>query len=347
MKKKIAVIGAGAWGTTLANLLAKKGLPVSLWVYEKELAREIRGKRENTRYLPGIRLSEGLRVSSSPEEVSDGCRIFLMVTPSHVTRRVAECFSPCLSSDSLVISASKGIENETLMTVSEILPEVLPQVPEGNFAYLSGPSFAREVARELPTAVSVASRSQKTALFFQGLFTTAYFRIYITPDVMGVELGGAVKNVLAIAAGISDGLGFGYDTRAALITRGLSEMSRLGVAMGALPMTFMGLAGMGDLVLTSTGDLSRNRNVGLRLAKGETLETILRQEKAVAEGVRTARSVYELSRRHGVEMPITEQVFRILYEGTRPGDAVSSLMARDPKVELEEMEARRGLGWSR
>ncbi len=345
MMERVAVIGAGAWGTTLANLLAKKGLAVTLWVYERELVETIRRTRENTTYLPGVTLSSDLQVRASPEEVSAGAAIFLVVSPSHVTRAVLECFRPYIPKTAVVISATKGVENETLLTMSEVLPQVLGAVPLEQFAYLSGPSFAREVSQELPTAVSVASRSREVAERVQALFTTPYFRVYTTPDVLGVELGGAVKNVLAIAAGLSDGLGFGNDARAALITRGLSEMSRLGAAMGALPITFMGLAGLGDLVLTCTGDLSRNRNVGLQLARGRTREDLLRDEKAVAEGIRTTRSVYELAERHGVEMPITRQVYRILYEGLAPAEAVRELMSRDPREELEELEAMRRMGW--
>jgi len=345
MKERVAVIGAGAWGTVLANLLAKKGHPVSLWVFEEDLAEEIRETRINRVYLPDIPLSERILPSSSCEEVSRDCRIFLFVTPSHVIRRVAECFLPFIPEHSVVLSAAKGIENHTLMTVSEILPEILTHIPEGNFAYLSGPSFALEVARELPTAVTLACRNKEVALGMQSFFAASYFRVYITPDVMGVELGGAVKNVMAIAAGISDGIGFGYDARAALITRGLMEMSRLGTAMGASPMTFMGLAGMGDLVLTCTGDLSRNRSVGLRLGQGEPLKEILENEKTVAEGVRTTRSVRDLSKRHNVEMPITHQVYRILYQGASPKDAVHELMSRGPKEEQESPGGRQGVDW--
>ena len=335
MKEKIAVIGAGAWGTALANLLAKKGHPVSLWVYEEDLVREIGEKHENRIYLPDVSLSRKIIPSSMPEEVCGGCGTYLIVTPSHVIREVTRSLSAFISGDSRVVSATKGIENNTLMTVSEILAETLHHIPQKNFAFLSGPSFAREVARELPTAVTAASLDKETATYVQSLFATPYFRVYTTPDVVGVELGGAVKNVMAIAAGISDGLGFGNDARAALITRGLTEMSRLGTAMGASPITFMGLAGMGDLVLTCTGDLSRNRTVGLKLGQGKSLQEILENEKTVAEGVRTTRSVYDLSRKYKIEMPITHQVFRILYEGARPRDAVYELMSRSPREETD------------
>lgn len=345
MKEKIAVIGAGAWGTALANLLAKKGHPVSLWVYEEDLAKGIGERHENGTYLPGIPLSPRISPSSSPEEVCRECGIFVVVVPSHVTRAVAERFGPLLPQGPLVIGASKGIENHTLMTIAEILPEVLTSVPESHFAYLSGPSFALEVAHELPTAVAAASRDRTTAGRVQSLFTAPYFRVYTTPDVTGVELGGAVKNVMAIAAGISDGLGFGYDARAALITRGLMEMSRLGVAMGASPMTFMGLAGLGDLVLTCTADLSRNRSVGLKLGQGTSLQAILAGVQTVAEGVRTTRSVYDLSRKHGVEMPITHQVYRILYEDASPLEAVRELMSRDPREESETSQGAKRVEW--
>jgi len=345
MKEKIAVIGAGAWGTTLANLLARKGHPVSLWVFEEDVVREIREQRINRAYLPDIPLSEKIAPSSSPEEICDGCRIFLVVTPSHVVREVTKRFATLIPSDSLVISATKGIENDTLMTVAEILPEVLSHIVRKNFAYISGPSFAAEVARGLPTAVTAASQNRETAARTQSLFTTSYFRVYTTPDVTGVELGGSVKNVMAIASGISDGLGFGCDARAALITRGLAEMSRLGTAMGASPMTFMGLAGMGDLVLTCTGDLSRNRTVGLKLGEGKSLKAILENEKRVAEGVRTTRSVYDLSRKYKVEMPITHQVYHILYKGAVPRDAVHELMSRDPKEEWREPGGTDVTGW--
>ncbi|MDX1763949.1 MAG: NAD(P)H-dependent glycerol-3-phosphate dehydrogenase [bacterium] len=346
MSDKIGVIGAGAWGTTLANLLAKKGLSVTLWVYEEDLVSTMDQERENKIYLPGVSLSENLHPTSSLAQVCEGCETFLLVTPSHVTRQVAEALGRRISEKSLVISATKGIENETLMTISEILPQVLPQIAEGQFAYLSGPSFAMEVSRELPTAVAVASTVRTVADRVQALFTTPYFRVYTTPDVIGVELGGAVKNVMAIAAGISDGLGFGHDTRAALITRGLSEMARLGRAMGASQATFMGLAGLGDLVLTCTGDLSRNRTVGVQLGQGKKLDEILSNRKTVAEGVRTTRSVFHLSRKHGVEMPITEQVYAILYDKISPGNAVRELMSRDPREEPEAWELSDGTGWS-
>jgi len=346
MSEKIGVIGAGAWGTTLANLLAKKGIQVALWVYEEDLARTMDEERENKTYLPGVPLSENLGPASSLSRVCEGCETFLVVTPSHVTRQVAEALRREVPENSLIISATKGIENETLMMMSEVLPQVLTHIPGENFAYLSGPSFAMEVSRELPTAVAVASRARDAAERVQALFTTPYFRVYTTPDVVGVELGGAVKNVMAIAAGISDGLGFGHDTRAALITRGLSEMSRLGRAMGAAPATFMGLAGLGDLVLTCTGDLSRNRTVGLQLGQGKTLDEILSNRKTVAEGVKTTRSVFDLSRKHGVEMPITEQVYAILYKGISPRNAVRELMSRDPREEPETWELSDGMGWS-
>ncbi|UFS72193.1 NAD(P)H-dependent glycerol-3-phosphate dehydrogenase [Geomonas sp. RF6] len=333
MADKIAVVGAGSWGTTLANLLAKKGHDVTLWGHEPELVREMRETRENSVYLPGITLSPNLAFTNSFEEVYAGCRMVLCVVPSQLVRTVMGKSVPLIPRDSIVVSASKGIEVDTLATVSEIYQEILPPEQYARFSAISGPSFAREVAQEMPTAVAAASESEETACQVQEAFTTNYFRVYRNSDVTGVELGGAVKNVIAIAAGISDGLGFGYNTRAALITRGLAEIARLGIAMGAQPATFAGLAGMGDLVLTCTGDLSRNRTVGVQLGQGRTLSEILGEMRMVAEGVKTTESTYNLSKKLGVDMPITHKMYEILYEDKPARDAVIELMTRDLKAE--------------
>lgn len=333
MSEKIAVIGAGSWGTTLADLLAKKGHHVTLWAYEPELVRKMRDDRENDLYLPGIRLSERLFFTNELEEAYRGCRMVLCVVPSQLVRTVMGRSIPFLPNDSIVVSASKGIEVDTLEVVSDIYKEILPPELYANFAVLSGPSFAREVAQEMPTAVTAASASEAVAHRVQEVFSTGFFRVYRNDDVVGVELGGAIKNVIAIAAGISDGLGFGYNTRAALITRGLAEMTRLGVALGAQPATFAGLAGMGDLVLTCTGDLSRNRSVGYQIGQGRRLAEILGEMRMVAEGVKTTESAYNLARKLGVEMPITEQTYRMLYEDKPAREAVLELMGRNPKAE--------------
>jgi glycerol-3-phosphate dehydrogenase (NAD(P)+) len=331
--KNIGVIGAGSWGTTLADLLAKKGHRVMLWGYEPELVAEMQASRVNGIYLPGIDLSPGLAFTNSLAEAVQGKELLLFVTPSQVTSRVLTEAIPHLAEGALIVSASKGVEATTLRLVSQIHEELLPAAAYQRFAVLSGPSFAREVALEIPTAVVAASASEAVARQVQAAFTCGFFRVYTNSDVIGVELGGAIKNVIAIAAGISDGLGFGCNTRAALITRGLAEIARLGLALGAKADTFAGLAGMGDLVLTCTGDLSRNRTVGIRLGQGERLADILGEMRMVAEGVKTTESTYLLARRLGVEMPITEQVYRVLYENRPARSVVMDLMGRGPKAE--------------
>lgn len=333
MAEKIAVIGAGSWGTTLADLLAKKGHEVTLWAYEPELVLEMRDNRENTLFLPGIKLNERLRFTNDLEEAYRGCSMVLCVVPSQLVRRVMTNSLPFLPKEAIIVSASKGIEVDTLATVSEIYQDILPPEQYQTLAALSGPSFAREVALEMPTAVAAAASSEAVALRVQEAFTTSYFRVYRNSDVVGVELGGAIKNVIAIAAGISDGLGFGSNTRAALITRGLAEMTRLGLAMGAKASTFAGLAGMGDLVLTCTGDLSRNRSVGIQIGQGRTLAEILGEMRMVAEGVKTTESAYNLAQKLGVEMPIIEQMYQMLYQNKPAREAVLELMTRNLKAE--------------
>ena len=333
MREKIGVIGAGSWGTTLANLLANKGHQVTLWAYEADLVSEMAETGINSMFLPGIPLSPRLQFTHSLTEAADRKGLLLFVVPSQVVRGVLGTVLPAVSADALLVSASKGIELGTLMTVSQVYKELLPATLYRNFAVLSGPSFASEVAREMPTAVVAASHDERVAQRVQEVFTTPVFRVYTNKDPMGVELGGAIKNVIALAAGISDGLGFGNNTRAALITRGLAEMTRLGRAMGARSETFAGLAGMGDLVLTCTGDLSRNRTVGIKLGQGMSLSAILAEMRMVAEGVKTTESARNLARKLGIDMPITEKVFSILYEDKPARAAVVELMTRDLKAE--------------
>jgi len=308
MDKAIGVIGAGSWGTTLADMLAKKGHRVTLWVYEQELVGEMQASRENSIYLPGIRLAEKLQITGSLAEASRDKDLLLFVVPSQVLRRVLVDAVPHIGEDTLTVSASKGIEVESLKLVSQVYAESLPEAFYRKFAVLSGPSFAREVALEMPTAVVAAASDPLVAKKVQDIFNCPFFRVYTNSDVIGVELGGAVKNVIAIAAGITDGLGFGCNTRAALITRGLAEIARLGQALGGRAETFAGLAGMGDLVLTCTGDLSRNRSVGIQLGQGRTLNDILADMRMVAEGVKTTESTCLLARKLGVEMPIAFKV---------------------------------------
>ncbi|QLA17901.1 NAD(P)H-dependent glycerol-3-phosphate dehydrogenase [Desulfolutivibrio sulfoxidireducens] len=329
---KIAVIGGGSWGTTLADMLAKKGLTARLWVREQAVMNEIRTRHENTWYLPGRTLAPNLDVSTDPAHIADGVKHFLFAVPCQFIRHAYTRFFKYLPRNPAIICASKGIELDTLMPMSDVCEDVLgPLKPR--FAMLSGPSFAFEVIREIPTAVTLGCAHKKTGKDVQQALSTPYFRVYTNPDVRGVELGGAIKNIIAIASGVADGLGFGGNARAALITRGLKEMSRLGQAMGADTATFMGLSGLGDLVLTCTGDLSRNRQVGMRLAKGQKLLDILGEMKMVAEGVKTTEAVYALGEKLKVELPITEQVQAILYRDQDPAQAVHTLMTRTLKDE--------------
>ena len=335
--KSVAVLGAGSWGTALALLLARKGVPTVMWGRNQEFISGLESARENKRYLPGALFPDSLEVTSSLEKAVRGRDVLLVVIPSHGFRKVMQQVAGLLAEDHLpsaVISAAKGIENSTLCSMTEILEQEMPPALSGRFAVLSGPSFAREVADSLPTAVSLAASDTGICMKLQELFSTDSFRVYSNLDVVGVQLGGALKNVMAIASGISDGMQFGTNTRAALITRGLAEMTRLGMKAGANPLTFAGLAGLGDLVLTCTGDLSRNRQVGLRLGAGETIDEILDSMTMVAEGVKTSKSVHQLAAKYGVEMPITEQVYRVIYRGLEPGEAVKELMMRPPRHEL-------------
>ena len=331
---KIGVIGAGSWGTTLANLLAKKkGFSVTLWAYEADLVARMAASHENDLFLPGVQLDANLSFSNDLAEVAADRDLLLLVPPSQVMRKVMTVAVPHLNPRTLIVSASKGVENDTLAPMSTVLTDVLPESFHERLAFLSGPSFAREVAKEMPTAVVAAAEDLAVAAEVQDVFSTDYFRVYTNDDIIGVELGGALKNVIAVAAGVSDGLGFGYNTRAALITRGLAEITRLGLAMGAKPATFAGLAGMGDLVLTCTGDLSRNRTVGVELGKGRSLDDILSGMKMVAEGVKTTLSAFQLASKLGVDVPITEQMYQILYQNKDPRQAVSDLMLRELKAE--------------
>ncbi len=329
---RAAVIGAGSWGSALALLLHGRGHRVTLWSFEAEVVDAVRNTGENP-FLPGVRIPGELQVVTDLGTALSGATLVVSVSPSQFVGGVMREAGAYLDPGALVVSASKGIELSTLRRMDEVLAHVLPAGTMERFSVLSGPSFAAEVARGVPTAVVVASPVRETRLEVQRLFATDRFRVYTSSDVVGVELGGAVKNVIALAAGVVAGLGFGYNTQAALMTRGLAEITRLGVAMGAEAGTFSGLAGMGDLVLTCTGELSRNRTVGHRLGQGESLDAILSDMKAVAEGVRTTAGVRALAERHGVEMPIVQQVHEILEGRTSPREAVQALMIRDPKPE--------------
>ncbi|MDE0899797.1 MAG: NAD(P)-dependent glycerol-3-phosphate dehydrogenase [Longimicrobiales bacterium] len=330
---RATVIGAGSWGTALAMTLVESGHDVRIWSYEDDVAESINERGENP-YLTGVDLPRSLRAETEIATAVQDAELVVSVSPSQVVGAVMSQAAPYLRSDAVLVSASKGIELGTLRRMDEVLTDVVAPEIMQRFCALSGPSFAKEVAEGAPTAVVVASRHEATAAWVQAAFQTPWFRVYTNLDVIGVELGGALKNVVALAAGVTAGLGHGHNTSTALMTRGLAEMARLGVAMGASQATFYGLAGMGDLVLTCTGSLSRNRTVGYRLGQGERLADILADMTAVAEGVKTAGAVYELSKRHGVEMPIAEQVHAIVGEGRSPAEAVRALMLRDPKPEV-------------
>ena len=332
---RIAVVGAGSWGTVLADLLARNGHRVELWAREPEIVEQVNAWHENGLFLKGTRLADPLTATADLARAVAGKELVVMAVPSHHLRAVAAALRGSLEPRAAVVSVSKGIENDTDLTMTGVLKETLG-LPDDRLAVLSGPSFAVEVARRMPTVVTVASRKTELARAVQRTFAAPYFRVYTSRDTLGVELGGALKNVIAIAAGMVDGLGLGLNTRAALITRGMTEIRRLGKAMGANPRTFSGLAGYGDLILTCTGDLSRNHTVGRELASGKRLNDILAAMRMVAEGVRTAQSVYHLSTRLGVEMPISRQTYRILYEGLPPREALYELMARELRPELDE-----------
>ena len=329
---KITVIGGGSWGTALASLLAGKGYQVALLVRNHELACAINNQHENVRYLPGLKLPVNISAYTSPQAALQGANVLLWAIPCQSSRKVLRELKPHLPVNPIIVSATKGIEVEHLKTVEEI---VLEEISDLNPCYsaLSGPSFAKEVVQQMPTAVVLACRNVELGCSLQEVFSTKYFRTYSSRDVTGVELGGAVKNVIAIAAGMTDGLGFGHNTKAALITRGLAEICRLGVALGADVQTFMGLSGMGDLVLTCTGELSRNRHVGICLGQGQNLNTIIKEMHMVAEGVRTAVAVNGLAAEKGVDMPITNAVCAVLDGSVKPKEAVHLLMTRTLKME--------------
>ncbi len=336
---RTAVIGAGSWGTALARLLAGKGGEVLLWGHDPSHVDALRRDRENRKYLPGATLPASL-VPTHELARAAGCRCVVMVVPSHGFREVFAALVPHLDDNTLLVSAVKGIEIGSRQTMSRIMAEELDRGGKGDrgmqIGVLSGPSFADEVAVEQPTAVTVGFADKEAAVAVQHLFSTPFFRVYTSTDVIGLEISAAMKNVIAIAAGISDGLGYGLNTRAALITRGLAEITRLGVKLGASPLTFSGLGGLGDLVLTCTGSLSRNRTVGLKLGEGRTLKQALAEMTMVAEGVKTTKSCYNLARQEGVEMPILEQTYQVLYEDKDCRRAVQELFQRSLKEEYGE-----------
>lgn len=329
---KVAVIGAGAWGTALANLLSENEHDVMLWAYEPDVVESINQHAENRRFLGGVQLHNDLRASGQFEPVLEGVELALFVAPSHVLRGVSAAAAKHVPAGIPLVVATKGIDRDHLALMTDVVNEEIPGHP---IVALSGPSFALEVANHLPTAIVAASADTDAALRVQEALSTSAFRVYTQTDVIGVELGGALKNVMAVATGIADGLQLGFNARAALITRGLAEMTRLGVKLGADPQTFAGLAGMGDLVLTCTGSLSRNRSVGLEIGRGATLQEVLQGRETVAEGVTTTETAKRLAEKHGVEMPIVNAVHRVLFEKQPARWALVELMTRDLKAENE------------
>jgi glycerol-3-phosphate dehydrogenase (NAD(P)+) len=331
--KRVTVLGGGSWGTTLGLVLLDNGHAVKIWEYDADQVAAVRRDSENRRFLPGVPLPASLAITDDIGEALAGVDAVVFATPSHVVRETARQASELIVESIPVINVAKGIENDSLMRMSEVLSEELGRRDAVGISSLVGPSHAEEVSRRLPTTVVSAAFEEKTAVDTRNLFMTEYLRVYTNTDLVGVELGVSLKNVIAIAAGICDGLGYGDNTKGALLTRGLAEMTRLGTAMGGKPETFAGLSGMGDLITTCISRHSRNRFVGEAIAAGRTLSEILESMVMVAEGVRTTRSVAELSRRRGVEMPICEQMNLVLFENKPPKEAIADLMLRDPKPE--------------
>ena len=332
--KKATVFGAGSFGTAIAQVLTANFDEVVLWGRDATLIDGLNRTHQNANYLPGLELHAKIRGSTDLEASASGADLVVVATPSQATRDLLGRTQNLFPQHIPVVSVAKGIENGTLCTMTEVLEQCLPESYHPHIAVLSGPSFAKEMVRRLPTVVTIASRFETTAKAAQAMFKSDVFRTYTSTDVVGVQVGGALKNVIAIAAGMSDGLGLGHNSRAAIITRGLAEITRIAVAMGGNPLTLSGLAGLGDLVLTCTGELSRNRTVGFELGRGKSLDDILKDMKQVAEGVKTARSARDLAVKVGVELPICEQVYKIAWEGSSPKAAVAELMGRTAKSEL-------------
>ncbi len=330
---RVTVLGAGSWGTTLGLVLDANGHGVTLWEYDPEQVRAIARDAENRKFLPGIPIPDSVRVTGELEEALKAADAVVFAVPSHTVREVADASAPHIPSHIPVTNVAKGIENGTLLRMSEILSRQLGRPDARGVVSLVGPSHAEEVSRRLPTTIVSAAVRESDAVFVRDLFMTEHLRVYTNTDLVGVELGGSLKNVIAIAAGICDGLGYGDNTKGALLTRGLAEITRLGVVMGGRPDTFAGLSGMGDLITTCISKHSRNRHVGDQIAAGRTLEEVLASMVMVAEGVRTTKSAAELARRHDVEMPITEQMNEVLFEQKSPREAIRDLMLREPKRE--------------
>jgi glycerol-3-phosphate dehydrogenase (NAD(P)+) len=336
--KHIAVVGTGAWGTTLAAMLARAGRQVSLWTRSAEEAVNLRASRENKRFLPGVILPENLIITASLEQALDSCAMLLLVVPAQTMRENARRVAPHVGRDTIVLSGAKGLEKETGLRMSEVIAEELGREVHESICALSGPNLSREIAAGLPSGTVIASMRDEAADFAQEMIMTPRFRVYTHDDLIGVELAGALKNIIALGAGAADELGYGENAKAIFMTRGLAEITRLGVAAGANPLTFSGLAGVGDLICTCASRHSRNHYVGEELAKGRSLEAVKRSMRMVAEGVNTTGAAMKLARSYGVEMPITEQIHEVLFAGKDIQQAIREMLLRDPKRELEGLE---------
>lgn len=341
MDKIISIIGAGSWGTALAVLLAKKGLAVKLWVRRAELLNEMLETKENGTYLPGITFPPNIIVSNDIEYCCEASDIIVIAAPSHVVRDTVNQIKPFVKRDQIIANLAKGIENNTLLRMSQVIEEILP---ENKIAILSGPCHAEEVARDVPTTIVSTARERVVAEYVQDIFMTPKFRVYTNPDLIGVELGGSLKNIIALGVGVIDGLGFGDNSKAALMTRGIVEIARLGESLGARRITFGGLSGIGDLIVTCTSQHSRNRRAGIAIGQGKTLEEILGGTSMVVEGIRTTQSAHDLAIKHKVEMPITDEIFNLLYNNTDVKTAVINLMTRSKTHEIEDV-VDMGSGW--
>ncbi|KUO72260.1 MAG: glycerol-3-phosphate dehydrogenase [Clostridia bacterium BRH_c25] len=342
MDNLITIVGAGSWGTAIAVLLATKGFNVKLWVRDKELIDTIKDTRENSEYLPGTILPESVLVSSDMEYCCKGSGTAIIAAPSHAMRDICSKMGQFISKDQVIVSLTKGIENDTLLRMTEVITEFMP---ENEVAAVSGPSHAEEVAKGIPTAVVASSKKRAVAEYIQDIFMTPLFRVYTNPDIAGVELGGALKNIIALGAGIIDGLGLGDNTKAAVMTRGIVEMARLGESLGASRNTFAGLSGIGDLIVTCTSMHSRNRRAGIAIGQGQSVEEVLGGTRMVVEGIRTTKSAYQLSLKQKIEMPITQEIYNLLFNKADIRDSVMNLTMRSKTHEMEDIAELKGFDW--
>lgn len=342
VNQKIGVLGGGSWGTALSILLANKGMDVHIWVRDHKQLSLMTSQRENTKYLPNIELPINLNLNSDIERTIYNKDVILLALPTHSVRETLNNIKPYVQKQQIILNVAKGIENNSLLRISQIVEEILPN---NKYAVLSGPSHAEEVGLNMPTTVVAASSEKPVAEYVQDLFFTPNFRVYTNPDVIGVELGGSLKNVIALAAGVSDGLNYGDNTKAALMTRGIFEMAKLGEKMGANPITFSGLTGIGDLIVTCTSMHSRNRRAGILIGTGKSLDQAVKEIGMVVEGIRTTSSTYELAKMHKIDMPITEELYKVLFQGNDVTKAVSHLMVRDRTHEMENIVSEMNTKW--